>query len=67
MGSKSFVKYRCDLCRWDSKDFDSEHEAKADGWVEVSYEGRFIDRDFQTAWVCPYCVKKVVKAANKDD
>jgi hypothetical protein len=67
MGVKSFVKLSCDLCHWPAKDFQSEHEAKASGWVEVDYEGYYTDRDFQSAWVCPECVKKVVKKVNKDN
>lgn len=66
MGSQNFIKLSCDLCHWPAENFKSESGAKSKGWIEVGYEGYHIDRDFHSAWVCPSCVTKVVKAASKE-
>lgn len=60
MGRQNILKLTCDLCHHPGADFPNEAEAKIANWVEVNYENYYLERYFQSAWVCPKCAGKIV-------
>lgn len=59
------IELQCDLCKHPAKQFKTEHDAVAAGWITCNHECYMEDRSFYASHICPTCAKQIEEYLRK--